>query len=230
MLNSQRRASDGKPCDAGGATPQQTPFSAPAIPLAKGAGAIRGIGEKFAANPVTGSGSLSVPLYTSPGRSGFGPQLSLSYDSGAGNERFSLGGDLSFPSITRKTDKGWPRCQNAVESDVFVLSGVEDLVAVFQRDCPGNWVRDDQGRLVFDEVEPATNLIEASDCPKCEVTCAGELTETPTHHDLHELRRGRKPKSASGELRRFWTAQTGKRNWRLTIHLFSRHFSESLHH
>ncbi len=52
--------------------------------LAQGGGAIRSIGEKFAANPVTGTGSMSVPIATSPGRSGFGLQLSLSYDSGAG--------------------------------------------------------------------------------------------------------------------------------------------------
>ena len=42
----------------------------PSLSLPKGGGAIRGIGEKFAANPVTGTGSLTVPIYTSPGRSG----------------------------------------------------------------------------------------------------------------------------------------------------------------
>ena len=36
--------------------------SAPAVSLPKGGGAIRGIGEKFAANPVTGTGSMSVPI------------------------------------------------------------------------------------------------------------------------------------------------------------------------
>ena len=49
------------------------PIQAPAISLPKGGGAIRGMGEKFAANPVTGTGSMSVPIATSPGRSGFGP-------------------------------------------------------------------------------------------------------------------------------------------------------------
>lgn len=44
-----------------------------------------GIGEKFAANSITATGSMSVPIAISPRRSGFGPQLSLSYDSGAGN-------------------------------------------------------------------------------------------------------------------------------------------------
>ena len=70
---------------------EQGTISPPAISLPKGGGAIRGMGEKFAANPVTGTGSLSVPIYTSPGRAGFGPQLSLSYDSGAGNGPFGFG-------------------------------------------------------------------------------------------------------------------------------------------
>ncbi len=103
---------------------------APSLSLPNGGGAIRGIGEKFAANPVTGTGSLTVPLATSPGRSGFGPQLSLSYDSGAGNGPFGFGWSLGLPAITRKTDKGLPRYQDADESDVFLLSGVEDLVPV----------------------------------------------------------------------------------------------------
>src|SRR5215207_1580732 len=113
-------------------------FTPPAISLPKGGGAVRGIGEKFTANPVTGTGSLSVPIYTSPGRSGFGPQLSLSYDSGAGNGPFGFGWGLSLPSITRKTDKGLPRYQDADESDVFILSGAEDLVPVLVEDN-GQW-------------------------------------------------------------------------------------------
>ena len=65
--------------------------SAPAVSLPKGGGAIRGIGEKFAANPVTGTGAMSIPVPASPGRSGFGPQLSLAYDSGSGNGPFGFG-------------------------------------------------------------------------------------------------------------------------------------------
>jgi hypothetical protein len=89
---------------------------APTLSLPKGGGAIRGIGEKFAANPVTETGSMSAPIYTSPGRSGFGPQLSLSYDSGAGNGPFGFVWGLSLPSITRKTDKGLPRYFDTDES------------------------------------------------------------------------------------------------------------------
>lgn len=100
----------------------------PAVALPKGGGAIRGISEKFAANPVTGTASLSIPIAVSPGRSGFGPQLALSYDSGAGNGPFGFGWNLALPSITRKTDKGLPTYQDADHSDVFMLSGAEDLV------------------------------------------------------------------------------------------------------
>jgi hypothetical protein len=72
-----------------------SPFAAPFISLPKGGGAIRDVGEKFAANPVTGTDSMTVPIAVSPGRSGFVPQLALSYDSGAGNgclyRKFRLG-------------------------------------------------------------------------------------------------------------------------------------------
>jgi hypothetical protein len=47
--------------------------SVPSISLPKGGGAIRGISKKFAANPVTGTGSMTVPIATSSGRSGLGP-------------------------------------------------------------------------------------------------------------------------------------------------------------
>jgi RHS repeat-associated protein len=106
----------------------------PSIALPKGGGAVRGIGEKFAANPVTGTGSMTIPIATSPGRSGFGPQLALSYDSGSGNGPFGLGWDLSLPAITRKTDKGLPRYWDDEESDVFLLSGSEDLVPELKSD------------------------------------------------------------------------------------------------
>ncbi|MBZ5494667.1 MAG: toxin [Acidobacteriia bacterium] len=138
--------------DENGSRQETTPFSAPQISLPKGGGAIHGIGEKFAANPVTGTGSLTVPIAVSPGRSGFGPQLSLSYDSGTGNGPFGLGWNLALPSITRKTDKGLPRYQDGDESDVFILSGAEDLVPAFERDC--------DGELVHDEFERAGYMVK----------------------------------------------------------------------
>jgi hypothetical protein len=119
----------------------------PTISLPKGGGAVRGIGEKFAANPATGTGSLSVPISASPGRSGFGPALSLSYDSGSGNGIFGVGWSLAFPSIRRKTDKGLPQYRDDEESDVFMLTGSEDLVPVLAH-SNGEWHRGSVTRAV----------------------------------------------------------------------------------
>jgi hypothetical protein len=119
----------------------------PVVSLPKGGGAIRGIGEKFSANPVTGSASLQVPVATSPGRSGFRPQLALNYDSGAGNGPFGFGWSLDVPSITRKTEKGLPRYEDADDSDVFILSGAEDLVPALKY-TGAAWQLDEEQRTV----------------------------------------------------------------------------------
>lgn len=135
------------------------PVASPSVQLPKGGGAIRGIGEKFAANPVTGTGSMSVPIAVSPGRAGFGPQLSLSYDSGAGNGPFGFGWSLSLPAITRKTDKGLPRYFDNQESDVFILSGAEDLVPEFKKDDNGDWVLQDDQHVVHDETRTVDGVV-----------------------------------------------------------------------
>lgn len=105
---------------------------APAISLPTGGGALRSIGEKFSPNPFTGGGSMSVPIATSPGRGGFGPQLGLSYSSGSGNGPFGLGWMLGVPAISRKTEKGLPQYRDThpelAQHDTFILAGVEDLV------------------------------------------------------------------------------------------------------
>jgi RHS repeat-associated protein len=132
--------------------PEDTSFriTPPAVTLPKGGGAIRGLGEKFSANPVTGTGSIRVPLATTPGRGGFGPQLALSYDSGGANGPFGIGWSLSLPSITRRTDKGLPTYRDEEESDVFVLFGAEDLVPAFKQ-VDGEWELDADGKPVIDE-------------------------------------------------------------------------------
>lgn len=107
---------------------------APSVTLPKGGGAIRGIGEKFSVNSASGTGTASVPITTSPGRSGFGPQISLSYDSGSGNGPFGLGWSINLPHITRRTDKRLPEYNDPEESDVFLISGAEDLVPLLNAD------------------------------------------------------------------------------------------------
>ncbi len=131
-------SSDGNPnLRSNGGESDSFAVSAPSVTLPKGGGAIRGVGEKFSVNPVTGTGSMSVPIATSPGRAGFGPQLSITYDSGSGNSAFGFGWNLSLPAITRKTDKGLPQYLDAQNSDVFILSGAEDLVPFLHEDESG---------------------------------------------------------------------------------------------
>lgn len=112
---------------------KDSPFykpSAPTISLPKGGGALKGIDEKFSVNAVNGTAGLELPLPLSPGRGGFTPALSVSYNSGSGNSAFGLGWSLGLPSIQRKTDKKLPQYHDAIESDVFLLAGAEDLVPV----------------------------------------------------------------------------------------------------
>jgi RHS repeat-associated protein len=103
------------------------------ISLPQGGGAVNGLGETFAPDLFTGTGNYSVPIQVPPGRHGIGPQLSLGYSTGNGNGPFGLGWTLSVPGVSRKTSHGLPRYRDvpdAGDSDVFVLSGAEDLVPV----------------------------------------------------------------------------------------------------
>ncbi len=125
--------------ESGGGTPPPVPdrrrpgssaVAAPAVSLPKPGGAIRGIGETLSVNPVTGTAAMSIPLATTPGRDGFGPELALNYDSGAGNGPFGFGWSLPAPAISRRTEQGLPRYDDAAESDVFLLPEAGELVPV----------------------------------------------------------------------------------------------------
>jgi len=98
-----------------------------ALSLPKGGGALHGIGETFSPDLQTGTGNFSIPIALPAGRNGFQPQLSLAYSTGNGNGPFGLGWRLSVPGVSRKTSKGVPRYDG---TDVFILSGAEDLVPV----------------------------------------------------------------------------------------------------
>lgn len=92
----------------------------------KGGGAVRSVGEKMEVNAANGTLSFSIPIATSNSRSGFQPQLNLSYDSGHGNGPFGFGWGISIPSISRNTSREIPVYDD--EKDVFMLTGLEDLV------------------------------------------------------------------------------------------------------
>src|SRR5689334_19726836 len=95
-----------------------------ALSLPTGGGSLRGLGEKFAADVFTGSGSMSVPIEVPPGRGGLQPSVSLVYSTGSGNGPFGLGWALGMPGVSRSSTHGLPRYDDA--RDGFLLSGVED--------------------------------------------------------------------------------------------------------
>jgi RHS repeat-associated protein len=134
------RDGDTAAAPASAPTPESPQSPLPSISLPKGGGSIRGIGEKFEVNAVTGTGALSIPIALSSGRDGFVPTLALTYDSGRGNGPFGLGWSVAVPAITRKTDKGLPRYADGDESDVFLLSDAEDLVPALLQ-SGNDWTR-----------------------------------------------------------------------------------------
>lgn len=117
--------------------PAGTPSPAlqiPRISLPSGGGALKGIDEKFQVNAANGTASFSIPLPCTPARNGFQPQLSLSYNSGAGNNLFGIGWEIALPAIQRSTDKKIPRYLDTNDTDamatedLFMFTGLEELV------------------------------------------------------------------------------------------------------
>ncbi len=142
--------------------------SAPALstqsitPPTNGGGSLKSIGEKFQTNPTSGTCSLSIPLHVTPGRQGFTPDLSLSYDSGVGNGAFGLGWSLGLPQVTRKTATGLPRYNESAKdggSDTFLLSGVEDLVPKLGDGGQGNYVETKRSDFIVRQYCPRTEIV-----------------------------------------------------------------------
>src|SRR5690606_6153095 len=79
----------------------------PRVELPRGGGALRGSGERFAANASRGTGTLARRVPRSPARA-VPASRGLSHDSGGGNGPCGLGFELSVPEISRRTDRGLP--------------------------------------------------------------------------------------------------------------------------
>jgi hypothetical protein len=80
-----------------------------AIRLPKGGGAIRGIGEKLAVTPATGTASMTVPIATSPGALRLWTSARSHLRFGCGRRTFWLWiASLPLPSIS--TAMASPTC------------------------------------------------------------------------------------------------------------------------
>ena len=82
-------------------------------------------------NTFTGAAVLKVPLPLTEGRSGFGPSLSLQYNSSSGNSVYGVGWSLAgLPTIGVSAKNRLPLYN---ENDSFVFNGNEDLVPALRK-------------------------------------------------------------------------------------------------
>jgi hypothetical protein len=79
--------------------------------------------------------------------------------------------DPSIPAITHKTDKGLPRYCDVDESDVFILSGVEDLVPVLR-----------SGGTRFEDDKTFPGYVIHRDRPRIEGRCPRHIDEQRGSH------------------------------------------------
>lgn len=106
---------------------EQSGVSPEVLPLPKGGGAVRSIGETFSPDLHTGTGSYRIPLRFLPGPGGFQPDVALVYSSGGGNGPFGIGWLLPVLELARRTDAGLPTYDD--DLDTFVLDR-QELIAL----------------------------------------------------------------------------------------------------
>lgn len=95
------------------------------ISLPSGPGSIEGLGDAFEPQLNSGTSSYSVPIAIPQGVAGFQPNITLRYNSGAGNGPFGVAWSAKPGlSIQRQVEKGLPTYG---ESDTYTLNG-EELV------------------------------------------------------------------------------------------------------
>jgi hypothetical protein len=93
------------------------------ISLPKGPGSVEGLASAdFAPSLASGNASYAVAIAVPPASGGFGPDLSLAYDSGGGASEIGIGWRVSgAPRLRRRTEEGLPRFD---ETDTFELVGL----------------------------------------------------------------------------------------------------------
>jgi RHS repeat-associated protein len=84
----------------------QSGASAEALPLPKGGGSTRGLGDAFTPDLNRGTGSYAIMIEVPKGYRTLTPQLSLTYNSGGGDGPFGYGWSLPLPRIQIDTDSG----------------------------------------------------------------------------------------------------------------------------
>ncbi len=117
------------------------------IKLPNGPASIKGLGESFAPNPFTGTGSFSIPIEVPPAQ--LSPQLSVGYAAGSGKGLLGLSFDLPFLKIIRTTAKGAPKFD---ENDRFAVMGpgLNDELVRVAADVPRYRLKNESAYALFE--------------------------------------------------------------------------------
>jgi hypothetical protein len=92
------------------------------ISLPSGPASVEGLGRNFVPSLASGTAGYGIDVALPPAVHGFGPSLSLDYDSGGGVSEVGMGWQIgSVPSLRRRVDDGLPRFD---ESDAWELTGL----------------------------------------------------------------------------------------------------------
>jgi RHS repeat-associated protein len=92
------------------------------LSLPSGPASVEGLGRNFVPSLASGTASYGIDIALPPAVHGFGPSLSLDYDSGGGVSEVGMGWQIGgVPSLRRRVDDGLPRFD---ESDAWELTGL----------------------------------------------------------------------------------------------------------
>ena len=101
------------------------------ISLPKGPASIEGLGRNFVPSLSSGTSSYGVDIAVPPAVAGFGPKISLDYDSGGGVSELGTGWKLGgLPSVRRRTENGLPKFDASDAFEVTGLSVTSDLLQI----------------------------------------------------------------------------------------------------
>src|SRR5512133_2919651 len=126
------------------------------LSLPNGPGSIEGLGRNFTPSLSSGTAAYGIDIAVPPAIGGFGPSLSLDYDSGGGVSEVGLGWRLGgLPSLRRRTEDGLPKFD---ASDKFELTGL-GAPSVLLEVAPGTY-RPEQESGAFIRVRKSADGIQ----------------------------------------------------------------------
>src|SRR5687768_13016342 len=99
------------------------------ISLPAGPGSIEGLGRDFVPSLSSGGASYGVDIAVPPAAGGFGPKLTLEYDSGGGVTELGIGWRIGgLPNIRRRTVDGLPQFDAGDALELTGFGATSDLV------------------------------------------------------------------------------------------------------